>query len=544
MDASVALHFEIVFSHPFHFQYILQCTPINLLPVGHQTWMDREEVQKIAKWAHASVIAVGLIMASASIPFHFGSWRWCYILRPPFRESYVPSVMFFVLPVSLAIVAITVATSMMVWYVRTQERKTMKMSMTKSVAKLTKKTFWQSLWYLMVFYLVWPISFATYLMWITPSNYWFYVVAAILGPSQGIGNALVFFNKKRATLKKMYAESALSTRFFTMENMKSARFASSRFWPKKNKQNSGSGSIAEPAGSSRFRFETPRRKSRCRSSGDIEQSENMLVQDQTANQEEEKEPEDEVSFGEGDGICVAKNPMSIEDLPAAAKSKTATMNENKSNKKASGDVFTSAVSKVDDDGAHESNTHQRESEIFDDSSPENTPTKSSCNLETESVESSESAANANRRANFTERRASSLRDLRASAGDFIDRRVNFTDQRASSLREQKTSMRDSVAKRASLIGARASSLREPKATIGVDTDRRADFANPKGLFPNGQGSSRSSRRKSTIEPSASDTGRSLGKESAAMQKRVSVALFGMDEADFEGLGLSDDDEET
>jgi hypothetical protein len=48
-------------------------------------------------------------------------------------------------------------------------------------------------WFLAVFYLVWPIQIAAFVVDTVPRNYWIYVLAAIFGPLQSFLNALLVF---------------------------------------------------------------------------------------------------------------------------------------------------------------------------------------------------------------------------------------------------------------------------------------------------------------------------------------------------------------
>jgi hypothetical protein len=99
---------------------------------------------------------------------------------------------------------------------------------------MASRTFWQSLWFLLAFYLVWPVMFSTFVLEPNPRNYWFYVVGSVLGPSQGMSafylwlirnskftietptdtmhvhckycvgffNACIFFNRQRKIIRK------------------------------------------------------------------------------------------------------------------------------------------------------------------------------------------------------------------------------------------------------------------------------------------------------------------------------------------------------
>lgn len=168
-------------------------------------WMERKFAACI-KWMHALVLAVAFILAFLSIPFHVGDYRWCYIQNPPYAESRLPGILLFILPVSVSIIMITCLSISVVWYVRKTERRVERFSVKQGsagISPLLKKTLYLSFFFVGAFYIVWPIMFASFIMRPTSSNYWFYVVAAILGPSQGIFNCLIFFQRKKRALSAM-----------------------------------------------------------------------------------------------------------------------------------------------------------------------------------------------------------------------------------------------------------------------------------------------------------------------------------------------------
>lgn len=121
----------------------------------------------------------------------------------------------------LVITAETVAMVLFVWK---KEKRTMGLSMTKSKAQLTRKTFFQSLWYLLAFYLAWPVFFAIYFLFMVPSNYWFFVTASILGPSQGLLNCIIFFHKRREALASTKLGRQMSSKFALAKQSSSAFF--------------------------------------------------------------------------------------------------------------------------------------------------------------------------------------------------------------------------------------------------------------------------------------------------------------------------------
>lgn len=170
-------------------------------------WTERKLVA-VSKYIHGIVLVTGVALACSSIPFHLGDYRWCYLQNPPYADSSLPGIFFFIVPVSLCILMITVMTGMVVLFVRFTEKKAARYSAKQrdepaAMSALLKRLLFQSFFYVGAFYVVWPVMFASFMVRPTPSNYWFYVVAAILGPSQGIFNAVIFFQRKKRALKSM-----------------------------------------------------------------------------------------------------------------------------------------------------------------------------------------------------------------------------------------------------------------------------------------------------------------------------------------------------
>ena len=65
------------------------------------------------------------------------------------------------------------------------------------------------MWFLAVFYAVWPIQFAAFLIPTVLSNYWIYLLAAIFGPLQGFLNALVVFCQDRKSIERRATQSMM-----------------------------------------------------------------------------------------------------------------------------------------------------------------------------------------------------------------------------------------------------------------------------------------------------------------------------------------------
>ena len=86
---------------------------------------------------------------------------------------------------------------------------------------LASRTFWQSVWFLAVFYAVWPIQFAAFIIPTFPSNYWIYLLAAMFGPLQGFLNALVVFCRDRKSIQRRLSQR--TTRMMSQVSTQSQR---------------------------------------------------------------------------------------------------------------------------------------------------------------------------------------------------------------------------------------------------------------------------------------------------------------------------------
>ena len=77
----------------------------------------------------------------------------------------------------------------------------------KQKGSLANRTVWQSVGFLAVFYLVWPIQFTTFVFPTVPRYYWIWVLTAILGPLQGFLNALVVFCRDRKSIQRRVSQN-------------------------------------------------------------------------------------------------------------------------------------------------------------------------------------------------------------------------------------------------------------------------------------------------------------------------------------------------
>lgn len=188
--------FQMGFTSVFY--NVILC--VYFLLVVKYNWTDRR-FRKIGKWVHLTVFLIGFGLSLAVIPFATPDWRWCYVGTPPQTNSWLPAVFLFILPVALSILAITVITFIFVLHVRSAGHgRSQELRVNPREGKinaLIRRTMWQSVWFLAAFYAVWPIQFAAMVIVAVPSSYWVYLVAALLGPLQGLLNAMVFFYRER-----------------------------------------------------------------------------------------------------------------------------------------------------------------------------------------------------------------------------------------------------------------------------------------------------------------------------------------------------------
>mmetsp|Transcript_22700 Transcript_22700/g.32501 ORF Transcript_22700/g.32501 Transcript_22700/m.32501 type:complete len:225 (-) Transcript_22700:61-735(-) len=143
----------------------------------------------------------------------------CYIQTKPYAPSELPGFLFMIVPVSMSILAITCLTTSVVYYVFVTERQSCHTSARQEQLALTKKTLWQSLLFLCGFYVVWPVFFVSFLARPRLSNYWFYVLASLLCPSQGIFNALVYF-RRRNTVSLSYLSRVVKINWKTRSTLR------------------------------------------------------------------------------------------------------------------------------------------------------------------------------------------------------------------------------------------------------------------------------------------------------------------------------------
>lgn len=112
------------------------------------------------------------------------------------------------IPILVAIVGVTCIMGSMCIHVYKTEKKSQSWTTTSMRRAFSAVVVWQSLWYLMSFYLTWPPYLALQYLWAAGkgySSYGFTLFACTLVPLQGFWNSVVYF---RVRVKKMVSEAA------------------------------------------------------------------------------------------------------------------------------------------------------------------------------------------------------------------------------------------------------------------------------------------------------------------------------------------------
>ena len=121
------------------------------------------QLRRIRVYMHIGPLLVGFGLAFGAI----ASYHWfeygCHIL--PTSDGPLWQVLVFViLPLGISIGAITFSMFLVYWKVRSQAAKTKKWSFgVGKASKLEQAVFWQCFYYVLAFYISWPILFAVYL---------------------------------------------------------------------------------------------------------------------------------------------------------------------------------------------------------------------------------------------------------------------------------------------------------------------------------------------------------------------------------------------
>ncbi|CAB9502721.1 expressed unknown protein [Seminavis robusta] len=157
------------------------------------------QLQKILLFLHGVPLLVGFTLAFAAIPEYDLIVYVCHLKPHSKTEGKLwPSLVYVVVPLSIAIVSITTCMILVYNSVRARAGASRKWSfgIGKS-SKMQQAVFWQALFYVGAFYVTWPTMFGVYLASIEEDGpLYVSLLIAFLAPLQGALNALVYARPK------------------------------------------------------------------------------------------------------------------------------------------------------------------------------------------------------------------------------------------------------------------------------------------------------------------------------------------------------------
>lgn len=169
-------------------------------------WRERK-IKKIKVWLFVCPISVGLVLAFLGLPHYDNMILWCNNSADWWPE----------IPMAIAIFIATV----MIVLVCNKVRKTDSASKhtTNGAARISISSlvFWQSFWYLMVFYATWPPYLVMQYLWASGRAYTSYGLILFAGtvvPMQGIWNFIVYVMRKNTNRRQQSSIPETVTKFF------------------------------------------------------------------------------------------------------------------------------------------------------------------------------------------------------------------------------------------------------------------------------------------------------------------------------------------
>ena len=163
-------------------------------------------LRRIRYRVYAAVVFISLVLSFAGLPYYEFGFHYCHVVPPPVAATWLPSVIFFVTPLSIVLAGTTVSTLLVLMEVRRREKASLRFRSRHRFGDdqmhLTARVFWKSVWYLAGFYLVYPILFATFFIDLTSNTFWLYYLSSAFGPSQGFWNFCVYvYTHRRSDLR-------------------------------------------------------------------------------------------------------------------------------------------------------------------------------------------------------------------------------------------------------------------------------------------------------------------------------------------------------
>jgi hypothetical protein len=160
-------------------------------------WREHR-IKKYRFWIIGLPLLVGLGLACAVIPFSGGWDTMCYLVN---YSSY-----FMTIPISTVTFFATAIMFAIYWKVYHQERRVRRWIVGSNVQSLPRKVFWQGFWYLMCYYVSWPIVLVFFNIeeGSLYDHFGFYCTAMFVMPLQGFLNFITYTRRRIPHCMKHY----------------------------------------------------------------------------------------------------------------------------------------------------------------------------------------------------------------------------------------------------------------------------------------------------------------------------------------------------
>jgi len=157
------------------------------------------QLKEIRWYLNGIPLVAGIGLACGALTNYHWIEYGCHILPPPEGDMW-PILVFAVIPLGLSIISITMSMWVVYRAVQVQTTKAKKWRLgggSGGKNSLEREVFWQCLFYVLAFYITWPIMFSVYLASVDVDGpLGLTLTIAFLAPLQGFWNSLVYLRPK------------------------------------------------------------------------------------------------------------------------------------------------------------------------------------------------------------------------------------------------------------------------------------------------------------------------------------------------------------
>ena len=161
-------------------------------------WKENQ-FKRVRVPVYAVTIFLQLALSVTGIPLDlYGPMlHVCSVRSPPLTDTWLPTIIFVLVPICVCLLGIALATAALFASVYKLERASAKWRLAKRAGgnSMTGKVFWRCFWFLLAFYVSYPLVLSSYLVKFEAKNYAFWVAFTICSPLQGFLNFLVYYQR-------------------------------------------------------------------------------------------------------------------------------------------------------------------------------------------------------------------------------------------------------------------------------------------------------------------------------------------------------------